>query len=495
MDVSAFTTPESAAWMLRSQMSNALLTRLSSGNPIVDTFISLALLSSQDMVIQFLKKVLGDMSKFPQFLMFVFKLLNRRVRALRGVTEVTTMLKTAEVKFFTDDRKINALYDPVVWYLNEFTDVVKESAVLLESCKETYPEFAQRVPQASKAKIVWNDIEIHYEITKQTFTLYAQREHKKENIIITFTVDLPSTYQGDFFDDFIKYCCVEYEKAQKARVWKPRAYHNEGGVWKSKELKAKRNPSTVILPGNLMEDIIRDVLTFKGDEEWYVERSIRYTRGYLFCGPPGTGKSSTIHAIATKTNSSVYYVVLSEITSDAELFKLFQSIEKNSVVVFEDIDCATSIIKNRAEQNIEEELLEKQAELEEQLDRLSEGKRVIRETQPKKNTLTLASFLKVLDGDFGISDGHIVIMTTNHIEKIDPAIIRAGRIDRKIQYGYCNTAQIRDLYKSIFGDIEPKEYEFKEGVHSPAEIRNVFIQYKNDPIVAWKEIIKIDEGM
>lgn len=475
-------------------MSNALLARISTGNQIVDTFISLALVSSQDAAIQFIKKVLGNMSKFPQFILFVLGLLNKRIRRIRGLTDVILTTKTAELKFFTDDRKVNALYDPVVWFLDNHTDIKEENSVLLESCKETFPEFAQRVPQASQATIVWNGFKLHYAITKAIFTLYAQREHKKENIIITFTVDLPNTYPGNFFDDFIKYCCEEYNKAQKARVWKPRVYHNEGGEWKSKELKAKRNPSTVILPGTVMDELISDVLSFKRDEEWYIERSIRYARGYLLYGPPGTGKSSTIHAIATKTNSSVYYVVLSEITSDAELFKLFQSIEKNSVVVFEDIDCATNIIKNRATADVEAELLEKQAELEEQLERLSEGKRVTRDQNAKKNTLTLASFLKVLDGDFGISDGHIIIMTTNHIEKIDPAIIRAGRIDRKVEYGYCDTVQIRNLFRSIFGDYEPEEYEFRESIHSPAEIRNVFIQYKNDPHIAWGEVIKIDQA-
>ena len=102
-----------------------------------------------------------------------------------------------------------------------------------------------------------------------------------------------------------------------------------------------RPVDSVILADGLMENLIADAGKFLQRRDWYMKRGIRYRRGYLHHGPPGTGKSSAVVAIASALQMDIAMLSLGDSTmDDNSISELFSSIPANSIVLMEDIDCA-----------------------------------------------------------------------------------------------------------------------------------------------------------
>lgn len=173
---------------------------------------------------------------------------------------------------------------------------------------------------------------------------------------------------------------------------------------------------SVVLPDGMLSDLIEDMRRFQGAREWYEYRGMPYRRGYLFYGVPGSGKTSTVLCAANELDRNIYWLSLSGL-SDAQIRDAFQQVSENSIVLLEDVDCA----------------------FEERVNKEGEG------------ALTFSGLLNALDG-VASQEGRMVVMTTNHIERLDPALIRPGRIDRQIEFGNATTNQILELAKRFIGD-------------------------------------------
>lgn len=110
------------------------------------------------------------------------------------------------------------------------------------------------------------------------------------------------------------------------------------GDWRLDTI-APRSLNSVYLPPEQLEDITADIATFLSARDVYTELAIPYRRGYQLAGPPGTGKSTLILALASRFNLPVYSVSLgsAELTG-YHLSELLSSCRKPSLVAFEDID-------------------------------------------------------------------------------------------------------------------------------------------------------------
>ena len=176
-----------------------------------------------------------------------------------------------------------------------------------------------------------------------------------------------------------------------------------------------------------MESLIADVRNFLGRRDWYLERGIPYRRGYLLYGPPGTGKSSAVLAIASAMKMDIAILSLANSSlDDDDLCQLLSNCPVNSIVLIEDIDCV---------------FVERKA------------------TEDKPNKLTFSGLLNAIDG-VAAGEGRILFATTNHIERLDPALIRPGRIDRKELLGYADREQLRRLFVRFFGDNDPSMADY-----------------------------------
>jgi hypothetical protein len=175
-------------------------------------------------------------------------------------------------------------------------------------------------------------------------------------------------------------------------------YYNANGEVKCAGRIINKTFDNIYLDGGIIDDLKKDLDTFKDSKETYDKYGIRYKRTYLFYGEPGTGKSSLSLAISNYTKRDVLSINMSKDMTDSNLITLVSNRPNKSIILFEDIDCLLDDI-NRNEESKEKEV-----------------------------KISLSCILNILDGIYTPNDV-IFIITTNNLDKIDDAIKRKGRTD------------------------------------------------------------------
>src|SRR5215472_5684096 len=206
--------------------------------------------------------------------------------------------------------------------------------------------------------------------------------------------------------------------------------------------------SVVLEPGE-KELLVQDVARFRESKRRYQRLGIPYHRGYLFYGPPGTGKTSLVSALGAHFGLSIYVVNLGEF-NDRSLMKAVNNVPAHSVLLFEDIDCMKgSQSRGPSDSNS------------------AKDKPATANTKESSgNGVTLSGLLNVLDG-FYAPTGVLFVMTTNHVEKLDEALLRPGRIDYKLYMGKASDYHKMELYRRFFPDApESEAREFVEASRS-----------------------------
>jgi len=233
------------------------------------------------------------------------------------------------------------------------------------------------------------------------------------------------------------------------------------------------------------KQIIERIDKFNTGESEYRRLGIPYTLGFMFHGAPGTGKTSVIKSIANYTKRQLVIIPVKKIKTIASLKSIFVNTTINMftipnnkrLYVFEEVDCSewASIVRTR--QQSDQRLQEK-----DNLDRMDKFMMNMLTKDEKSNdynktqdTLTLGDLLELLDGIIE-TPGRMIIMTSNHPEQIDPALMRPGRIDLSIEFKKLRRKDINDMYKLWFGEMLPtsiferlNDYKFTQ-----AEIGNIF---------------------
>jgi chaperone BCS1 len=418
--------------------------------------------------------------------------------------EKPTIKKVVNIKSITDNKTRNSLYNAVHWYLahNNYVDFLKESPIDFSYEKEIDSESAKKinVEKVDFDKIVSNnkpisftykDYKINYILTSKVIEVYGNEKKQKENYIITLETNITKDVKIDILDDFCHFCLDEYVKNLTKTNWSQKIYIHKEGKWDGKESNNSRKLEKVILKNNMNIQIKDDIRTFINSEIFYHEMDHPYTRGYLLYGNPGTGKTSTIRAISNECKRHIHYLSLNEIKSDQQLNDLLSNINyKETILVIEDIDAMTAITNRR---NVEEKKEDKSIQevklevIEKKLEEMT-GRRNHQEIV-NDGKLTLSGLLNALDGVFS-HEGRILIMTTNHPEVLDEALIRPGRIDRKFKFTNCDHNMIKRLYKNFFNkEILNEDLEkIKDEFYSPAFVTCTFMQYRNEPEEALKHV-------
>ncbi|KAI0220763.1 Complex III assembly protein translocase and chaperone, partial [Massospora cicadina] len=191
------------------------------------------------------------------------------------------------------------------------------------------------------------------------------------------------------------------EEALSKQEGKTVIYTSWGPEWRPFGQPRKKKPlSSVVLKDGQTERIVSDVKSFLLNGDWYHQRGIPYRRGYLLYGPPGSGKSSFILALAGDLGYNICILNLSERgLTDDRLNHLMTVVPERSLLLLEDIDAAFA-------------------------------KREKTDQQGYQSMVTFSGLLNALDG-VAAAEERINFMTTNHIERLDPALIRPGRVDFK----------------------------------------------------------------
>ena len=271
------------------------------------------------------------------------------------------------------------------------------------------------------------------------------------------------------------------------------------------------------MDSELKRDVVQDIQNYlhPRTRSWYQARGLPYRRGYLFHGPPGTGKSSLCFGIASLVQFKIFMVSLSASDLDENgLALLFQSLPERCIVLFEDVDQAG--IRKR---DTDIPVSQNRCETDEITD--CDGLEC-HGSERRSSGITLSALLNVIDG-VSAQEGRILIMTTNHIEKLDDALLRPGRVDMRVPFHHVDSSAIQQLFLSFFlkptdalvmrgteltnsidsppataGPDRDIEYIMKlalafgakvpQGRYTAAEVQNYLLLHRNDPESAVRDV-------
>ena len=235
--------------------------------------------------------------------------------------------------------------------------------------------------------------------------------------------------------------------------------------WIDDSFGEKRSIESVILQNKIKTEVMADIDEFTSENtvDWYKKHRIPYRRGYMFHGPPGTGKTSIITALTTYMKRNLYRInLVAPGLCDDSLLSAIQQVPEDSVVMFEDIDALFGVHREKNE----------------------------------SFNVTFSGLLNSIDGVGDSTRGLIFMFTTNHLDKVDDALKRCGRIDRSFELGYCCDQQLIDMFLRFYPNCHDHADLFKTNVRrnttelSPAEAQHHFIMHrKSDSLKASTELI------
>jgi hypothetical protein len=306
----------------------------------------------------------------------------------------------------------------------------------------------------------------------------------------------------------------------------------------------KTNKSLKNVFGKHLDVVKERVDLFINHPEWYAEKGIPHTLGILLHGPPGSGKTSLIKAIAGDTDRHIFNIKLSNDTTQTQLSNLFfnervkiltnGSTEvfniplDNRIYVMEDIDCDNNILLDREYNvslcnkeytessknfNLHEYAFEANYDLTFTENNPNnycsiENNQGIRDSVfdscPKETKLTnieediseqvtLSFLLNLLDGILE-TPNRILIMTSNYPEKLDKALIRPGRIDINLKVGYCDIDMIKQMFYYFYktSDENKTIYNFSIDIIkdiTPAKLNQILLNNFNNENNAYEDIL------
>lgn len=252
---------------------------------------------------------------------------------------------------------------------------------------------------------------------------------------------------------------LDFSQEKESNLLKIYNVHRWGDMWEECQQKRPRTLDSVVLDSNIAETVCSDMKRFMESSDWYISKGVPYRRGYLLYGPPGTGKTSFVQAVAASLNLNICYLNLSGGNLDDDgLNTLLNNAPLRSVILLEDID---AIFVERTS---------------------------VQQATMMGRSVTFSGLLNALDG-VRSQEGRILMMTTNHREKLDPALLRPGRADVHVELNYASEKQMKGLFRKFFPDSSPDQQqafanELPEFKINMAKLQGHFLKHRESPDLA-----------
>ncbi|RWR31127.1 AAA family ATPase [Sinirhodobacter populi] len=226
------------------------------------------------------------------------------------------------------------------------------------------------------------------------------------------------------------------------------------GYWDDVGEVPRRTIDSVVVEDGRALRVLEDMRWFYAASDWYAERGVPWRRGCLFYGPPGTGKSNLIRALTSELGLDIATLDVGRTTlTDDALREAMMSAPKRSLIAIEDVDAVFSQ----------------------------------REAGDLRGGISFSGLLNAIDG-VGAQEGRALVMTTNHLDRLDPVLIRPGRADLHVEMGLIGAGTARRLFERFFpGEIAlAPAFERVIGQErlSPAVVQGWLLAHRDNPGVA-----------
>lgn len=323
----------------------------------------------------------------------------------------------------------------------------------------------------------------HYEGVKVTWTFTTEKMkgsnggEREENKYTLKMLKTDKVFVMSRYMDYVSRSAKEY-KLQLTDLYLYSCSHER---WKSHTFQHPSTFDTLAMDPESKDRLMTDIIAYMEGEAYFKRVGRAWKRGYLLYGPPGTGKSSLIAAMANLLHYNIYDLELTQVYDNSMLKALLTNTTSKSIIVIEDVDCSLDLTGSR---------FEKPA-----------GK--LKSTSSKQTTsspgsrVTLSGLLNFTDGLWSCcGNERIIIFTTNHIEKLDPALLRPGRMDMHIHMSFCNFEIFKVLasnYLSVSSD--PLFEQIERFLHeqsvciTPAEVTEILFENKDDTDLALRKLV------
>jgi mitochondrial chaperone BCS1 len=312
-----------------------------------------------------------------------------------GVQRLTSTLTIAET---------NPIYNAICWELDR-SGKVKDFNELIYSIAPLVPVAVESPTLKTKLQPRSGWVGIFHQ---GAYIIIYRHDFKVTDVQTTQMLSLLTIrpWQGQMFN-WLQELELAYSQDAPLTV---RLYGASSAIVRT---QTKRRRETLALDESIERELFADLERFLAARDLYNQRGIPWRRGYLFYGPPGTGKTSLVQAIASQFDRQLVSLTLTDM-DDSDLLRAWSEISAHCVIALEDVD---SVFEGRK----------------------SLGK------------LSFSALLNSLDGA-GAVEGSIAILTTNHRERLDPALIRPGRCDREFELGYLTAASCARMFDRFFAD-------------------------------------------
>lgn len=258
------------------------------------------------------------------------------------------------------------------------------------------------------------------------------------------------TVSHDDFDvvsGFVKHALTYTAPAKDCQI--QIHYSRSKGYWEHFSNIYAQPIDRVYLDKPTKSAIIDNIDKFVASKQRYIDFGRPYKLNFLLSGVPGAGKTSLVKAVALKYKKPVYVINFSKQLTDETLVNLMAEVSDDAIVLMEDIDAFF-------------------------VDRES-----------KDNHVSFSALLNIMDGTMVKGNGSMIFLTANNPDRLDPALIRQGRIDHMVKFDYPRPAEIREAFNDLTGGADEAGFrQFAETIKglkvSMSSIIDFFFRHPDD---------------
>jgi hypothetical protein len=388
----------------------------------------------------------------------------------------------------------NHIYYYLAWYLTQ----LKKMKQVQYSCDETTIALisaqnsgdCDTIPQYKIDSC--EDFEISY--NNQNITVSFGFDNKSEKKTINSIILTGNSFE--LLETFIQKVSTEYNKYSKNTRKEIRSYYYDF-QWKARIIYTSKTIDNLFLHNDVYHEIFDKIDVFKNSQDFYKKAGVSYKKGFLFYGRSGLGKTSVVYAISNYLNYGIYRLHLNSFTDRKKLIEAASTIPINSIVLIDDIDVIKSTNKRRTKKikmdletynllnislysdltffydsNVNDDKTLCKIRLREEEytkvlefvnskidDFLNFTKRdfssyIVESDKEETDGLVLSDLLEIFDGN-EYFHGCIIIFISNYPDKLDPALIRSGRIDSKVQFLPADKKIITKVFQYFYKDFNP----------------------------------------